>query len=556
MGTPSKISPIRQLVPKSYHFDGYNELNCPNSRDKPFFSDTTVPMGDYTLTTRLLNQNTLEVLFSSVCPEGKIIFQPLRLTLDEYIQKLKEAINDKRDFIYLEVSITYPANSFCDSRTCCFATSACTKLRGSNSHTVFAAVSFHMEEVQHALSIYHGITTNYQEVSTMRSNSKKFFGMNFSDFGISKDANIASTLMGVAVRNRNTGDWITFDLANRKRTNISIMKMGNFPIFILPVQTLNVGDLIKLEGKYYYVESIRPDNNRQVTLLSPEDGTIQEHLLSDSIIPGLNFYAKVVAMDLSSMTDASSKQNMSSNMLAAVCMMQWSKGSNADSFSSLDDVDDDSFNGLGKYLPLLALSGGSLSGLPSTLQGADGKPNFMALLALGSAGGDDDDTMKLMLLSQMLCGNNILSAAPVSPSGTGEMLCESCGEHYSSATVFCPKCGTRTVTKSASPTKGEVYCEACKTVYPSGTVFCPKCGKKTIAKVVACPHCNAELMADAIFCHKCGKKVLPDSCHSCGNTLTGSEAFCPKCGASVAQVAETPSTDAEVPLPTDPKSEG
>lgn len=510
MGTPSKVSPIRHLVPKSYHFDGYDELNCPNARDKPFFSDNVVPMGEYTLTTRLVDEQTLEVLFSSICPEGRITFQPLRITLEEYIQKLKDAISDKRDFIYLEIFPTYYNVFSCKSLEHQCEKPACVKLRKDHPQHIFAAVSFHMAEVQQALSIYHGITNN-KEVTAMK-NGKKFLGMNF-EFGVSRDPNIASTMMGVAVRNRSTGNWITYDPVNRKRTDMASMKLGNLPIFLLPVQALNAGDLIKLDGRYYYVESVQPGNNREVRLLSPEDGTIHDHLLSDLIIPGLNFYTKVVAMDLSSMTDASSKQNVSNNILAAIFMMQWSKGKNAESFASLDDVDDDSFNGLGKYLPMLmAMSGGN--GLPSFFQSPDGKPNMMAILALGGDDSDDDDDMmKLMIISQMFNGNtNIFGGA----SGA--------------------------VTSGSTSEEDQVLCEACGKTYPAGTVFCPQCGSKTVKKVSSCPHCGAELMPGAAFCHKCGKKVTPDACPKCGNTLTGDELFCPKCGTPVKGESVTPVT--------------
>ncbi len=77
-----KTSLVRQLIPKSYHFDGYNEINCPNSRDKPFFAENTIPMGKYFLSTRLIDPNTISIEFESVCDRGKIIFQPYTLSLE------------------------------------------------------------------------------------------------------------------------------------------------------------------------------------------------------------------------------------------------------------------------------------------------------------------------------------------------------------------------------------------------------------------------------------------------------------------------------------------
>lgn len=543
MRTPNTVA-IRQLVPKSYHFDGYNELNCQNSRDRPFFTDNAIQMGNYTLTTRLKGENLLEVLFSSVCPKGKIVFQPFELTLELYIQKLKEAICDKRDFIYLGISPTYGEDFSCQlyqyrTSNCQFRGNDCLNLR-AKPQNIFAAISFNMEEVQKALSIYHGITNNNDMEENNMKNTKKLLGMNF-EFGISKDTNIASTLMGVAVRNRNTGDWITYDSVNHRRTNLTTMKMGDFPIFLLPVQVLNVGDLVKLDGKYYYVMEVRPDNNKEVKLMAPEDGTIQTHLLSDLLIPGLNFYTKVVALDLSSMTDVSSNQNVSNNMLAAICMMQWSKGNKADTFASLDDIDDDAFNGLGQYLPLLMASQAGTNGLPSVFAGADGKPNLLALMALG--GDEDSDMTQLMVLSQLMGGGMagmLPGTTATATSNSAEVVCTECGKVYPEGTNFCPECGGKTVAKKPE-SEEEVICPNCGKTYPVGTNFCPKCGTATVKKMATCPHCGAELMEGAEFCHKCGKKVTPSTCTKCGHILTGKETFCPKCGTPTSTaIDETP----------------
>ena len=44
---------LRDLVPKGYHFDAYNELNSPNSRDRPFFEEGVVPIGKYYLSKKI-----------------------------------------------------------------------------------------------------------------------------------------------------------------------------------------------------------------------------------------------------------------------------------------------------------------------------------------------------------------------------------------------------------------------------------------------------------------------------------------------------------------------
>lgn len=107
----SKASLVRQLIPKSYHFDGYNEINCPNSRDKPFFSDNIILIGEYYLNIRLVNPEKISLEFASVCPVGKITFKPYLLTLNEYVSKLQMAIQQGSDFITFEIALESDCNS-------------------------------------------------------------------------------------------------------------------------------------------------------------------------------------------------------------------------------------------------------------------------------------------------------------------------------------------------------------------------------------------------------------------------------------------------------------
>ena len=137
----NKTSLVRQLVPKSYHFDGYNEINCPNSRDKPFFSDNVIPMGEYYLSIRLVNQNMISLEYSSICSYGKITFQPYALSLDSYISKLKTAIQEGSDFITFEIQPEYDVDSNFCSR-CSEKNEDCIQLRKNLPKKVLAAVSF------------------------------------------------------------------------------------------------------------------------------------------------------------------------------------------------------------------------------------------------------------------------------------------------------------------------------------------------------------------------------------------------------------------------------
>lgn len=312
----------------------------------------------------------------------------------------------------------------------------------------------------------------------MKGNMKNFFGMNF-EWGLSKDRNIASTLMGVAVKNTYDDCWYAFDSSRNARTNLTSMKMGNFPVFLLPTKVLEVGDLTKMDGKYYYVQKIE---NGILTLLGAADGIIRQILPSESIILGMNIYTKVVAFDTKTLIDPASEENMSGNILAAMCMMQWSKG---ESEFSLDSINDDSFNGLGSCLPvLLALNGGS-SNFSSMLRTSDGNEINLPLLMMMGSGNDSNEAnemVQIMLLSQMLGDSN------------GKA-----------------KCGTATVKINT--------------------------GKN-------CINCGATLKEGAKFCHVCGKKVeVLRFCSACGEKNDPDDNFCVHCGNSLKEVVNPTSTE-------------
>lgn len=511
-----KASLVRQLVPTSYHFDAYNEINCPNSRDKPFFSDGIIKFDDeHYLTISLVSRNKICLTFSSVCSHGEIIIQPYYMTLEEFVSKLQEAVKTGRNFIPLELTVR--CNSYRTCNSCKNANASCRELRKKTYEKVYAAVSFDFNEMKEALASYFEIT-NMQTSKGGNNNMKrnnKFFGVNF-EFGLSKDSNIASTLMGMAVKNPQNGNWYVFDPEHNTRKNIANVKLGNFPVMLLPTQQYVVGHLYKEYGQYYYVKSVNP--NGTVTLISAIDGIIREQLPEESLIPGMNFHTEVIAFDAKNLMNGNSKENVGGNLFAAMLMMSWSKGDGAE--FSLDSINDDSFNGLGKYLPMVLMSQNGHLG--NMFTNPDGSPNLAVLMALGSGDSDNNDMMQMMVMSQLLGGgNNPFSS--ILPSATAPAVTTA------GNTVVCEKCGV---------------------TYPEGTNFCPKCGGKTKPVTHTCRVCGATLMEGATFCHKCGAKVAADTCPTCGRTIGEGENFCPGCGTPLRKVTPVVEvSDAPAPEP-------
>lgn len=521
-----KSSLLRKLIPKSYHFDGYNEVNYPNTRDKPFFSENVTQIGQYYLTTRIDKSDNLILEYSSICLNGIISFKPYVLSFESFIELLRKSLSEDSDFITFEIQTSFKhTDDFCKCRNCSYRNIDCSSFLKTQPSSVMAAVSFEVSDIKNALSVYFGIkkTHSIEGGNNMNKNMKKLFGMNF-ELGMSKDRNIASTFMGVAVRNPENNDWYVFDSIKHTRTNISGMKMGDFPVFLLPTKTLAVGDLTKMDGKYYYVQSI--DNN-YITMLGAADGVIRQILPSESIIPGMNLFTKVVAFDTKTLIDPNSKENVSGNILAAMCMMQWSKGN--DSEFSLDNIDDNSFNGLGQLLPVLMATGGA-NGLGNMFGTADGGINLPMLMMMGSGNDSDEanDMVQMLLISQMLGSNNPMSS------------------------MFDSITGITSTAATKPAVSDEVYCPNCGDTYSADVSFCPKCGTHTAIKGTVCSGCGATLKDGAAFCHVCGKKVLADTCPKCGVKITPEANFCPGCGTALKEEIKT---TVPTPVVEQPKEE-
>lgn len=520
---------IRKLVPKSVHFDGYNLVGC-KGRDSPFFGDNVITMEDYKLTVRQIEYNKVSLEFQSVCKEGKICFLPYSLTFEDFKSKLENAVKTGSDFISFEIIPHFEADmSFCTQ--CPTKCKDCLGMMKDKNHlkTVMAAVSFDIKAIRRA---FPNVNTNNTKnggrikmknggLTTTKGGKSSFMGVNF-EFGRSKDPNLAmSPLGGFAVRDPNGGAWYTYDGKNHK--NLANCKM-DLPIFLVPVTSMQPGDLIKKNTEYFWIKEITP--NGTFKAIGALDGQVHEILATESLIPGLNLYTKVVSiMDTNSLND-SSGNNMAGNFLSAMLMLQWSENDGKAEFS-LDDINDDSFNGMGGFLPfILAQSrGGNIS---SIFSGENGQLNLPMLMTLG---GDESGFMQMYVLSQLLSGGN---------GNTGlEALIPGLNAQQK----------TPVLAKVENKSDG-VICNTCGNKYSKDVKFCPFCGEKTHPVGEYCTKCGTQLMPGALFCHKCGTKIGPTTCPNCKIVVPEDAAFCPKCGKPLKEANVV-----TLPAPTDPKEE-
>ena len=200
-----------------------------------------------------------------------------------------------------------------------------------------------------------------QEIKEDTTMANNIFNMNM-EFGPNKDENIASTLMGVAVKNGDS--WRIYDKKTKQITDIGDMQLGNLPIFILPTTKLSEGDLIKDAGEYYFVMKVAAGSTQTLCAKTGEMKTV----IPIKNVLGFSCYSKVIAL--------------------------------SDSFNMGDDFD------VEKLAIMSAMCGQS---------GEDGGQmnQLLPLMLFMDKLGGDDDMMKMMLMSSMMGGNMAGNNNPV-----------------------------------------------------------------------------------------------------------------------------------------------
>ena len=189
-----------------------------------------------------------------------------------------------------------------------------------------------------------------EEDATMANN---IFNMNM-EFGPNKDKNIASTLMGVAVKNG--GSWRIYDKKKKELTDVGDMQLGNLPIFILPTTELNEGDLIKDAGEYYFVMKVAKGSTQTLCAKTGEMKTV----IPIKNVLGFSCYSKIIAL--------------------------------SDSINMGDDFDVEKLAIMSAMCGQTGEDGGQMNQL-------------LPLMLFKDKLGGDEDRMKMMLMSSMMGGN-------------------------------------------------------------------------------------------------------------------------------------------------------
>ncbi len=422
-----------------------------------------------------------------ICTEGmravnkrsflRYLAQKEYISIQEYIEslkKLKEVLPDSAIFVSDSIAEEIMYKSDCENDPWTYSERICDTVHYYESKYLRYEPNNNKEQnIDYELdnkmtndmeeNIMNDLTKTTMNEDNLNNqiNNNNFFSNMTAEVGQNKDVNIASTLMGIAVKGN--GTWYIYDKKQETIIDVGNQELGKFPLFNIPVFEMEKGDLIKKGDEYFFV---RKNNNKEniVELISPISGVVTETISSENIL-GFSCYTKVVAMTdvmgvesgfeqsdnmmkmmmLSSMMSSQSNQGENNRMNAMLPMMMLGKdsklGENDDMMKMVmlssmmsSQSNQGESNGMNAILPMMMLGKDSklgenddmikmvmLSSMMSS-QSNQGESNGMnAILPMMMLGkdsklGENDNMMKMMMLSSMMSSqsnqgeNNIMNS--------------------------------------------------------------------------------------------------------------------------------------------------
>lgn len=242
-----------------------------------------------------------------------------------------------------------------------------------------------------------------QEIKEDATMANNIFNMNM-EFGPNKDENIASTLMGVAVKNGDS--WRIYDKKKKEITDVGDIQLGNLPIFILPTTKLNEGDLIKDAGEYYFVMKVAKGSTQTLCAKTGE----MKIVIPIKNVLGFSCYSKVIALsDSINMGDDFDVEKLA--IMSAMCGQTGEDGGQMNQLLPLM-LFKDKLGGDDDMMKMMLMT--SMMSAPA--EGGDQNATMnqlLPLMLLKEKDGGDDDMMKMVLMSSMMGGNMAGNNNPV-----------------------------------------------------------------------------------------------------------------------------------------------
>ena len=234
-----------------------------------------------------------------------------------------------------------------------------------------------------------------QEIKEEATMAHKICNMNM-EFGPNKDESIASTLMGVAVKNGDS--WRIYDKNKKEITDVGDMQLGNLPIFILPTTKLNEGDLIKDAGEYYFVMKVAKGSTQTMCAKTGEMKTV----IPIKNVLGFSCYSKVIALsDSINMGDDFDVEKLA--IMSAMCGQTGEDGGQMNQLLPLMFFQYE-LGGDDDMMKMMLMT--SMMSAPA--EGGDQNATMnllLPLMLLKEKDGGDDDMVKMVLMSSMMGGN-------------------------------------------------------------------------------------------------------------------------------------------------------
>lgn len=134
--------------------------------------------------------------------------------------------------------------------------------------------------------------TNNERMCANLKNKINLFGTTM-EFGPNNDSNLVCTMLGVAVKT-DDGSLHVYDKKKKKIINTGDMKLGDFPIFLMPDTKVKVGEMIKRDdGKYCFVEEVCADG--RIKAITPKESEVHTLVPVENLL-GWKLYTKVVCL--------------------------------------------------------------------------------------------------------------------------------------------------------------------------------------------------------------------------------------------------------------------
>lgn len=401
----NKYDFLRKLHPIGISFEPYSSEIIPiRNAPRLWLDHKFSTKKGYHYYISCISNEIISIKLENVCPHKSIIFEPVKLDIKDFTDKVSNTISKGTNYILLYVDVT---NTH-ECSKCLRENYGCKYINKYEPETLELKIYFDENEIRKAMDLFNnfddtpkptisnnaGMAISYTTTNKIQKKGEKsmtnltqpnntnLFGINVK-FGIVDDPNIAATALGICFKNE-AGSWINFNKETRQRTDMGNLQFGNLPLYMIPSTFVDIGDPILYEEEYYYVM----DNSSypKLTLLSVKDGVEKTVYPSKSIL-GFDFFTKIVAL-----IDADTLLSGNENDLGMVLMLSSMGGQNVDQ---------------NQLLPLLLL-GGDSSPLGNIFGGSGDDPmsKLMPLLVLNSFSGNGAnggmDLMGIMLLSKLM----------------------------------------------------------------------------------------------------------------------------------------------------------